>query len=141
MGNNLFENGINAGIYAARGDGANAVLSLASMIPFVGAFGTVGKVVNKGAKAADKASDVANAANKAGKVEFKNSISGSGKAKASDVPSWARNNPNGRPYTTENGKAFSERKMNEQYGKGNWENNSKRMTEYSQLKKWGDRGV
>ena len=59
---------LNAGIYAARGDGANAVLSLASMIPFVGAFGTVGKVVNKGAKAADKASDVANAANKAGKA-------------------------------------------------------------------------
>ena len=72
--------------------------------------------------------------------EFKQPVSGSGKAKATDIPSWARNNPNGRPYTTENGKSFAERMMNEQYGSGNWKNNPNRMTEYSQLKKYGDRG-
>ena len=71
---------------------------------------------------------------------FKKPKSGSGKEKASDVPSWARNNPNGRPYQSENGKEFAKRMMDEQYGSGNWEKDPKRMTEYSQLKKWGDRG-
>jgi len=36
--------------------------------------------------------------------------------------------------------AFAERMMNDQYGPGNWRNNPYRMTEFSQLKKWGDRG-
>jgi hypothetical protein len=72
-----------------------------------------------------------------GKTEYKRSVSGTGKEKASDVPSWARGN---RPYKSENGKNFANRLMDEKYGKGNWQQNPDRMKEYSQIKKWGDRG-
>ena len=68
------------------------------------------------------------------KAEFKKPISGSGKEKATDVPSWAKGN---RPYKNENGKAFASRLMDERYGKGNWNKSSR---EYSQIRKWGDRG-
>ena len=75
-----------------------------------------------------------------GKTEFKKPKSGTGSEKSTDIPSWARNHPQGRPYKAENGKQFANRMMNEQYGKGNWENNSRRLAEYCKLKKYGDRG-
>ncbi len=58
----------------------------------------------------------------------------SGKEKANDVPSWARGN---KPKEGEDGKSFAKRLMDEKYGSGNWKTTSR---EYSQIKKWGDRG-
>lgn len=58
----------------------------------------------------------------------------SGKEKANDVPSWARGQ---RPNPGENGKSFAKRLMDEKYGPGNWSTSAR---EYSQIKKWGDRG-
>ena len=69
--------------------------------------------------------------------KYKKPKSGSGKDKATDIPSWAKGE---RPYTGENGKNFANRLMNERYGKGNWENNANRMREFRQLQKNGDRG-
>lgn len=71
----------------------------------------------------------------AGNTEYKSPISGSGKEKATDVPSWARGN---KPFKSENGKSFATRLMNEKYGKGNWNTSSR---EYSQIKKMGRQGV
>lgn len=59
----------------------------------------------------------------------------SGKAKANDVPSWARGQ---RPNPGENGKAFAKRLMDQRYGSGNWNTGPK--SEYNMIKKWGDRG-
>ncbi len=53
--------GINAGIYALRGDYTNAGLSLAAMVPLAGWGATLGKIINKGlaknAKKISKSSD------------------------------------------------------------------------------------
>ena len=50
--------GINAGIYAFRGDYTTAALSLAAVIP-IGGWGATGtKVARKGAKAVNKADDI-----------------------------------------------------------------------------------
>ena len=68
------------------------------------------------------------------KKEYKKPTSGSGKEKANDAPSWAEGE---RPYKGENGKAFAKRLMDKKYGEGNWKTSER---EYSQLKKWGDRG-
>ena len=46
----------------------------------------------------------------------------SAKEASKGIPSWAKGK---RPYVWENGKEFAERLMNEQYGKGNWEDESK----------------
>jgi hypothetical protein len=58
----------------------------------------------------------------------------SGKEGAKDVPSWARGK---RPYIGEHGRDFAKRLMDDQYGRGNWEND--RTQEYDRLKKYGDR--
>jgi hypothetical protein len=60
----------------------------------------------------------------------------SGKDGAKNVPSWARAN---RPYVGENGRDFAKRSMDDQYGRGNWEDNPQRWKEYNQLKKYGER--
>ncbi len=57
----------------------------------------------------------------------------SGKEGAKDAPSWARGK---RPYVGENGRDFAKRLMDEQYGRGNWEQGS---PEYKQIQKYGDR--
>ncbi len=67
--------------------------------------------------------------------EFKKPISGSGKEKASNIPSWAAGE---RPYVDENGNDFAKRLLDEKYGKGNWKTGPK--TEHNELKKYGDRG-
>ena len=61
--------------------------------------------------------------------------SGTGKEKADDVPSWAKGN---RPYEDENGKAFAKRLCDKQFGVGNYQ--TKGQTDYSRIRKWGDRG-
>ncbi len=61
----------------------------------------------------------------------------SDKGRATDIPSWAEGE---EPQNDENGKAFAERLMNERYGKGNWPKTKQQNREYSQLKKYGDRG-
>lgn len=66
--------------------------------------------------------------------QYKKPISGSGKDKATDIPSWANGK---RPYIWENGKNYAQRLMDERYGKGNWKKSSQ---EYNKLKKHGDRG-
>jgi hypothetical protein len=60
---------------------------------------------------------------------------GGGKAAATDIPSWARQL--GFPKVGENGRAFATRLMDKQYGPGNW---YERSAEFSQIKKYGDRG-
>ena len=59
----------------------------------------------------------------------------SGKAKANDVPSWARGQ---RPAPGENGKLFAKRLMDQKYGAGNYDVGP--GSEYNMIKKWGDRG-
>ncbi len=58
----------------------------------------------------------------------------SGKEGAKDAPSWARGQ---RPYVGENGRDFAKRLMDEQYGRGNWEQD--RGDEFNKIKKYGDR--
>jgi hypothetical protein len=58
----------------------------------------------------------------------------SGKEGAKDVPSWAKGE---RAYTNENGDKFARRLLDKKYGKGNY--STKSQTEYSKIKKWGDR--
>lgn len=59
----------------------------------------------------------------------------SGKEKANDRPSWAKGE---RPEPGESGKDFAKRVLDKRYGEGNYKKDAK--SEYSQLKKWGDRG-
>ena len=66
--------------------------------------------------------------------EYKKPKSGSGKEKATDVPSWAKGN---RPYKNESGKDFAKRLCDEYFGEGNY--STKGQSDYSKLKKWGDR--
>ncbi|MFC6011793.1 hypothetical protein [Nocardia lasii] len=61
--------------------------------------------------------------------------SGSGKEKATDVPSWAKGRP---PFVGESGKEYARRLMDEQYGPGNWEGTGPK-TEFNKIKKYGDR--
>jgi len=49
----------------------------------------------------------------------------------------SENNTKSIQHTTENGKEFAKRLMDTKYGKGTWNIKS---SEYSQIKKWGDRG-
>jgi hypothetical protein len=57
--------GINAGWYLAEGDGVNAALSAAGMIPYVGDLAKVGKYGVKAAKAGEEAVKAANKADTA----------------------------------------------------------------------------
>jgi len=66
---------------------------------------------------------------------FKKAKSGlSDKEAARDVPSWAKGQ---RPSTTENGRQFAERLLDEKYGKGNYPTGP--GSEFNKIKKWGDR--
>ena len=67
--------------------------------------------------------------------ETKKPISGSGKEKADDVPSWAKGN---KPYVDENGKDFAKRLCDQKYGIGNYDTGTN--SDYNKIKKWGDRG-
>jgi len=59
------------------------------------------------------------------------------KERSTDVPSWLDKEPLKKG---ENGNAYATRKMNEHYGKGKWTRKGKQGKEYSELRKWGDRG-
>jgi hypothetical protein len=58
----------------------------------------------------------------------------SAKEAANDVPSWAKGK---RPLTTENGRQFAGRLLDEKYGKGNYPTGP--GSEFNKIKKWGDR--
>ena len=62
---------LNAEIYLLRGDKANAALSYGASLPIGGQLATIGKFINKGAKAADKADDVYDVVKAADKVADK----------------------------------------------------------------------
>ncbi len=62
-----------------------------------------------------------------------------GKEAATDIPGWAKNSPDARPYVEESGVDFATRMMNQRYGVGSWAREGKQATEFSQLKKFGDR--
>jgi hypothetical protein len=64
----------------------------------------------------------------------------SGKEASTDIPSWARKWPDARPGLHEDGTTFATRMMNKKYGVGGWEKVSQHNTEFSQLKKFADRG-
>lgn len=66
---------------------------------------------------------------------FKRPRSGSGKEKATDVPSWAQGQ---RPKTGENGKQFAQRLLDSKYGAGQYKTGP--GTEFNKIQKWGDRG-
>jgi hypothetical protein len=53
--------------------------------------------------------------------------------------SWIQNWPDARPGIDENGTMFATRMMNKRYGVGGWEKVGEHNTEFSQLKKFGDR--
>lgn len=70
------------------------------------------------------------------KPQYKKPVLGkSAKEAAKDVPSWAKGN---KQYTNENGNDFATRLLDEKYGKGNYPKGA--GTEYSKIRKWGDRG-
>lgn len=58
----------------------------------------------------------------------------SSKEAADDVPSWAEGQ---RPLTSESGGQFAERLLDEKYGKGCYPTGP--GSEYSKIRKWGDR--
>lgn len=70
-----------------------------------------------------------------GENPYKEPKSGSGKEKASDIPSWAQGE---KPFKFENGKKFAKRLLDQKYGQGNYDTGPK--SEFNQIKKWGDRG-
>lgn len=73
-------------------------------------------------------------------TEFKRRTAGlTGKEAATDIPSWARNLPDGRPYVGESGIDFATRMMDKQYGAGQWTREGNQATELSQLRKFADR--
>lgn len=51
---------------------------------------------------------------------YKTPRSGTGQERASDVPSWLKNDPEGRPRVSENGGEFAKRMLDKKYGEGNW---------------------
>src|SRR5256714_13856816 len=58
----------------------------------------------------------------------------SGKEAADDVPSWAQGE---RPLTTENGRDFAKRLLDDKYGAGNYPTGP--GSEFNKIKKWDDR--
>jgi len=69
--------------------------------------------------------------------QYKIPVTGSGAAKASDVPSWVRSSGQ-RPLVGESGKNFARRVMDQKYGEGQWKDVGP-ASEFSMIKKWGDR--
>ena len=59
------------------------------------------------------------------------------KERATERPSWSYGK---FKKEGENGKKYAKRLMDEHYGKGKWKRSGKQGDEYSQLKKFGDRG-
>lgn len=90
--------GINAGIYAARGDWVNAGLSAAAMVPFLGWGATAAKTANKidnavdAARAVDNAMDAARGAR--GADNALDAARGAGRG-ADDVPTGGRGGGDG----------------------------------------------
>jgi hypothetical protein len=73
-------------------------------------------------------------------TQFKERVSGlSGKEAATDKPSWIDAWPDGRPGVGESGTVFATRMMDKKYGLGGWDRVGQQGTEFSQLKKFGDR--
>jgi hypothetical protein len=73
-------------------------------------------------------------------TKFKDRISGlTDKEAATDIPSWTDKWPDARPGMEESGTTFATRMMNKKYGVGQWERTGQQGTEFSQLKKFGDR--
>jgi hypothetical protein len=62
-----------------------------------------------------------------------------GKEAATDVPSWIEKWPDARPGMDESGTTFATRMMNKKYGLDGWARTGQQGTEFSQLKKFGDR--
>jgi hypothetical protein len=58
----------------------------------------------------------------------------SGKEAADDVPSWAQGE---WPLTTENGREFAKRLLDDKYGAENYPMGP--GSEFNKIKKWGDR--
>ena len=74
-------------------------------------------------------------------TEYKRPVSGlSGKEAATDAPSWIDKWPDARPGVHESGTTFATRMMNKKYGIGQWQRTGQQGTEFSQLKKFADRG-
>ena len=72
-----------------------------------------------------------------GKGKKKKQSKMSEKEKSSDTPSWADGH---NPKAGENGNAYAKREMDQRYGKGKWKRKGRQGHEYSELKKWADRG-
>ena len=73
-------------------------------------------------------------------TKFKDRLSGlTDKEAATDIPSWTDKWPDARPGVKESGTTFATRMMNKKYGVGQWERTGQQGTEFSQLKKFGDR--
>jgi hypothetical protein len=70
---------------------------------------------------------------------FKKPRPGSGKERASDVPSRVKSDPEGRPFVGEPGSQFARRLLDRRYGKGSWSDTGPR-SEYNQIKRYGVRG-
>ena len=68
--------------------------------------------------------------------EYKIPKSGTGKEKATDIPSRFKGE---RPYINESGKDFAKRLCDEAFGKGNYDTGPK--FDYNRLKKYGDRAL
>lgn len=58
----------------------------------------------------------------------------SGKEAADDLPNWAKGE---RPLTTESGRDFATRLLDEKYGQGSYPTGP--GSEFNKIKKWGDR--
>ena len=115
------------------------------VIPAIGTIIITPVAILVGGKVIDSASqtfsNILNAVKKVveskdkGKDGYKKPKSGSGKDKATDVPSWAKGK---RPKKNEDGKKFAKRLCDERYGPGNYDKGP--GSEYNKIKKWGDRG-
>jgi len=74
-------------------------------------------------------------------TEYKKPVSGlSGKEASTDAPSWIDKWPDARPGVNESGTTFATRMMNRKYGAGKWQRTGQQGAEFSQLKKFADRG-
>ncbi|MEZ4364493.1 MAG: hypothetical protein R3B48_30230 [Kofleriaceae bacterium] len=74
------------------------------------------------------------------RTDFKRRTAGlTDKEAATDIPSWAKEWSDARPYVDESGVEFATRMMDKKYGAGSWSREGKHATEFSQLKKFGDR--
>ena len=72
---------------------------------------------------------------KSGFAKKKPKQGATGKAGATDVPSWVKGQA---PNVGESGKGFAERMMDAKYGPGNWSGKGPK-SEFNKIKKWADR--